>query len=76
MELLQGIHLQDDLPLAALVPGVEGLPVALLGEKGALDGGVAHLGGDLAGAHLEVLPHDDDELVLLAGSRFETESHA
>jgi len=76
MELLQGIHLQDDLPLAALVPCVEGLPVALLGEEGALHGRVAHLGRDLACPHLEVLPHDDDELVLLVRSRFETESHA
>ena len=76
VELLKGIHLQDDLPLAALVPGVEGLPVALLGEEGALHGRVAHLGRDLACPHLEVLPHDDDELVLLVRSRFETESHA
>lgn len=76
MELLQGIHLEDDLPLAALVPGVEGLPVALLREQGALHGRVADLGRYLAGAHLEVLPHDDDELVLLSDRSLESESHA
>ena len=64
-EVFQGIHLEDDLCLAGVVPSVERLPVLLFGIEGAFDGGVGHLGGQLALAHLEVLPDDHDELVFV-----------
>lgn len=65
--LLPVRDLQDDLLLAGRHPGVEGPAVALLGGQGALDGGVADLGCDLALAHVQVRPHEDDHLVLLRG---------
>ena len=62
--LVPARHLQDDLPLAAVHPGVEGLPVPLLRVEGAGHRGVPDLGRDLALAHVQVSPDDDDELVL------------
>ena len=64
-ELLQGIHLEDHLGLPGVVPLVERLPVLLLGVEGAFDGGMGDLGGQLALAHLQVLPDDHDELVFV-----------
>lgn len=58
-------HLEDDLPLTAVHPAVEGLAVLLLGPERAFDRGMTHLGGDLALAHIEIGPHQDDQLVLL-----------
>ncbi len=60
-------HLQNDLLLTGVHPGVEGFPILLLGPEGAFDGRVAHLGRDLPLAHVQVRPDEDDQLVLLAG---------
>ncbi len=60
-------HLQDDLLLTGVHPGIEGLPVLLLGPEGAFDGRVTDLGGHLALAHVQVRPDEDDHLVLLRG---------
>ena len=61
-------NLEDDLLLARIHPGVEDLAVLLLGAQGAFDGGMADLGRDLPLPHIEIGPHQDDELVLLLWS--------
>lgn len=63
--LVAVLHLEDDLLLSRAHPGVEPAAVLLLGPQGALDGGVTHLGGHLALAHVEVGPDEHHELVLL-----------
>ena len=76
VQLLLVLHPEDHLLLPGGHPGVEGPLVLLLREESAFDRGVAHLGGYLALAHLQVLPDEDDQLVLLLRSCGETECHA
>ena len=61
-------NLEDYLLLTRVHPCIEGLAILLLGTECAFDRCVADLSRDLPFAHIEVCPHQNDELVLLLGS--------
>ena len=60
MELQQAVHLDHDLLLAFVVPGVEIHRAALLRDEGAVHRRMRHLRRHLARRQLEVLTDDND----------------